>query len=307
MGDYGIRFSPGYNVFNATEDQLRFNTKYAVLKAFKWGDLTFNPSTNGSYNHNLGYAPSFFGFRKLGDNSFALLGAGTSMEGDTLAITGDPEEYFGVSLYTDSTKIQVLTDTFWNYSKASGTIRYYLMADRAQQFTGDDGMSMEDKAGIRFAPSGKNVLTAKEYELAFSTKYKIIQYYPESVKSATLTLPALWSSYFDTDNDEYTYVDFTHGFNFPPFFRAWYHTGDNLLREIPFNVIGSYGIAPNDLGYINQEVSAACNDSKIRVLFRRQSIYTVAGNDSYLDGAFSATTITVVVAPYFVNLLEAAN
>lgn len=305
MGNVGIRFTPGYDAFTAPQSAERFNSKYGVLKAFKWGDLSYVNSP-ASVEHNLKYEPSFFGFRKIGSSAFSLLGAGSSLTGNSLDVTGNPEESYGVSIYTDATKLYVDVQEFLGFSKISATVRYYLFVDRAQQFTGEGGPVMNDRAGLRFVPAGKNVFTAKEYEVLFSTKYKIIQYYPESVKSDTLMLPVLFSSPLDLDNDEYTYVDFTHGFTFPPFFRAWYHTGDNVWKEIPYNEIGQYGELPNDSPFINYEISAACNEEKIRVLFKRRSIYTT-GSEPYLSGIFSAQTITVLVIPYFVNLLEGAN
>lgn len=54
---FGIKISkPGYDVKSCTEDQLVMSSEFNAIKVA----YSAAPTTYGTYNHGLGYAPAFF-------------------------------------------------------------------------------------------------------------------------------------------------------------------------------------------------------------------------------------------------------
>lgn len=282
---------------------LKRNSDYGELKIYRWGNASITPDSDGDgvadISHDLNYAPSFYVFMKLSDGSWAPVGAASSLAfGDATATA------FGVS---DSSKLRI--QTIGGYSKLAALqrdFRYYLLVDKAQGFTGSTNVALTGDRGFKLAEEDINVFTGKEYQMKASSKYKSLQYFRESIKTETLTLPEMFSSYADQDNEEYQYVDFNHGFGYPPLFQAHFATG-SALKEIPYNEFTS---SAYQYPYTSYQVTAKCDSTKIRVEFRRRSTFDIdqwlASNPGQASGQFavqhSAQTITVAVLPYAENL-----
>lgn len=59
---WGIKISkPGKNVKTCTNEELVMSSEFSTLKIAH----AAAPTSNGAYNHNLGYAPAFFVSAKL--------------------------------------------------------------------------------------------------------------------------------------------------------------------------------------------------------------------------------------------------
>lgn len=301
-GDVGFQIANS-DLNTDTDLEMAFTSKFGVLKAYRWGTVTVTPDGDGDgyvdITHDLNYAPSFLIFGKLLDNSWYPIGSSNDLGyGDSAA------GVFGIS---DSSKLRI--QTIGGYSKLASiarTFRYYILVDKAQDFNGDTNVSLTGDVGYKQADDDTNVFEAKEYDLKYSTKYKALQYYEESIKESTLSLPAMFASIDDQDVEEYHYVDFYHGLGYPPMFFAWFKTSNDLI-EIPYSqfssVLGSDYITQSY--YTSYEVSAVCDSTKIRIQFKRRSIfdyYLYLDENTYSYETFSAESIDIKVLPFAENL-----
>src|SRR3990167_1062626 len=273
MGSYGTKFiksGSGDNVLTATDKDLAFTTKYKILKLFAWGNttITTNGSGDGSVTitHGLGFAPSFFVFRKgtaqftfldasSYTNSFWPLGARCKWSDDNLD--------HALHVYSDSTNL--IIEAKGATASKTYTFRYYILVDLAEDFSGSDLLDLSNQFGTKFSPTGVDVLTAKEYQLVYSTKYKALQYYDESFKTHSLTLPGIWASSVDQSPQEGTYVDINHGLGYPPFYLAFFKSDrfqTDTLIQVPF-------MGLNNIDVINYEVSGFCDSTRVRLSFYR--------------------------------------
>jgi len=280
MTDYGIK--AGDNVETNTNQQLKLTTKYNSLKIFQKGDSSF--TTNGSGDatatipHNLDYPPAFVVFRKC-TSQWTFLDA--SSYPNAYVPVGCPN-YWGNSndlhhalhAYSDDTNLYIQADG----AKASTAydFRYYLFVDRSEAFDGDFGGELSSDYGWKVTPSGISVLTAKEYELGYSSKYKALQYYGVHFETASLTLPAVSSSKYDNFEEEGTYVDFNHGLGYPPLFLAFYESSLDLGNFIQ---IPTFSVSGSTDGF-NYMVSSFADATKVRISFWR-AVYYLLTNESW--------------------------
>lgn len=303
MGDIGFKVAD-VNLNTDANADLPYTSKYNALKIYRWGTVTITPDSNGDgtadITHDLNYAPAFLIFGKLiGSDTWYPIGSNNDL--------GDGDGSSGVFGLSDSSKLRI--QTIGGYSKLaslSRTFKYYILVDKAEGFVGSSNIALTGDIGYKQAPIGTNAKTAEEYELNYSTKYKALQGFRESIKTETLTLPEMFASLDDHSVEEYQYVDFNHGLGYPPLFFAWFTTGADL-KEIPHSVYSS--VLGSDYitqaYYTSYEVNAICDNTKIRVQFKRKSefdYYQYLSDQSYNVVAHSAQTITIKVLPFAENL-----
>lgn len=307
MGSYGMKVSPaGTDVKSVTAREARFITNKSSMKVYKWDTVTFTTDGSGNYTktiaHDLGYAPAFDVFVK-GTAAFSFL-TGTTYPNSWFRVGGanrwfNQNEAGGIFAYSDASNLYIQTKGV--FKGQSITAKYYLLVDPAQEFTSSSNISMTNDYGMKVSKAGKEVRTAQEYDMEDSTKYKSLQYFKESIKQETLTLPQMWASYVDQDVEEATYVDFNHGLGYAPYFQAFFYPSSGVLREVPYS--------ENDLFYDSgvlyyddtvYEVSAWCDATRIRVTFYRRSHWLVP--DFYANRTFSSQTITIRVVPFAESL-----
>lgn len=302
MANYGIKVSgSGSDVFSVTDKQARFTSKYGGMKVHKWGDVTITLDGSGNYTHtiahDLGYAPAVDVFVK-GTASYSYVDA--SSYSNAWFRIGGANRFFGQNdvgglfCYSDADNIYI--QAVGVFKSSTVYARYYLYLDPVQEYTGASNVDTTGDYGIKISKDGKSI-AGKEYEMGFSSKYKSIQYYSESIKSETLTLPEMYASWADTDVEEATYVDFTHGLGYPPYFQAYFTPSSGILREIPFCQNDAFDGGTSD---VISEVSAWCDSTRIRVLFYRRSGWL--SDDAQVNTSHSASTITITVIPFAENL-----
>lgn len=302
---YGIKVAPaGFDVKTVTDVNSRFTSKFRYMKVYKWDTVTFTTDGSGDYTkeiaHDLGFAPAFDVFVK-GTASFPFLTA-TTYSNSWFPIGGsnrwfDQNEAGGLFAYSDVNKLYIQAKGV--FKGETITVKYYLLVDPIQEFTSSSNIAMTGDYGMKISETGHEVRTADEYNMLFSTKYKSLQYFKESIKEETLTLPEMWASYVDQEVEEATYVDFTHGLGYAPYFQAYFIPTGSVLREIPYSENGVI----YDSGYFSDtifEVSAWCDATRIRVTFWRKSSWIAP--DWEVNQAFSEQTITVRVVPFAENL-----
>lgn len=309
MGNYGIMLSnEGDNILNQVSDTAKFSTKYSTLKVFMENSAQF--TTNGSgdgsvtISHGMGYAPAFFVWRK-GTASWTFMDASSYTNSYTpvgcsnkwFGYDGNGYSYMGdIHAYSDSSNLVIMADG----AQASTTyyFKYYILVDLAKEFTGASSISTTNDYGYKVSKEGYDVLNCEEYQLAYSSKYKSLQYFEESFKSNTLTLPIMWASRFDSQVEAGTYVDFAHGLGYQPFFLASAKvstaTDTNAYRQIPYN--------DNDNIHEQEsfQIGCFCDATRVRISFYQVSNWTA------LEGTnptFStAATITIKLYIFTENL-----
>lgn len=305
MGNYGIKI--GDNIQTDSDLDLQFSSEFSSLKFYKWGNAQFTTDANGigevTIEHNLNYTPVFFAFHK------------TTAQYEFLSATSYPNAYIPISNYTissydetrggiicyaDNDKIYI--STFIGGSPFGGGIdpnttyyfRYYILVDKSEAFSSASNVNLTGDYGFKVSLPGKDVLTAEEYDMAYSSKYKALQFFENHILSSSLTLPAMWASYDDTSVEAATYVDFNHNLGYPPFFLVYADI------EYPSLSLSGFGETPYLLtlpGTIFtvpwEEISGWSDSSRVRVLFKRQSDIPVIDGTS--NSAFEAKTINIKV------------
>jgi len=305
MGDFGLKISRAGDDVKTTDDlDLAYTSKFSTLKFYRWGNLslTTNGSGDGSvtYNHDLGYAPAHRVFRKgtaqftyldasSYTNSFFPLGAANVFSSGVL--------HQAFKTYSDDDNL-VITATGAGAS-TTYDFRFYLLVDLAQAFSGDDNVGVLKDYGFKVSQEGFSVLTAKEYQLSHSSKYKSIQYYPQNIYSQALSLPAFFASPLDTFVEAGTYVDFNHDLGYAPFFLAYNEFtigGSDRIRSIPFNT-------ENAIDVVNYSVAGFADATRVRLYFYEASQYATGT----LYDNFPATTITTKCFVFTENLAGSEN
>ena len=312
MSFYGIKVSkPGDDVKTVAEKDLQFSSDLSTLKIYTQGDTSV--TTNGSGNatititHNLGYAPAHYVWVKH-TASDSYLDASTYANSFS-PITNCPNNWFSsivssesglssISAYTTTTTLVI------NISGASASttyyFRYYIFVDNAQQVTGSSSVSLTNDYGFKISKAGYDVKSAPEHQMVYSQKYKSLQYYEVSYKTQDLTLPYFFSSRVDGDNICATYVDFTHGLGYQPFWLAFatnassdFGTDSNVF--VPY--MKNYGnVAANLGGYTI--INGFCDSTRVRISFTERSITTGTNNGP----TFQQRTVKIKVFIFTENL-----
>lgn len=268
MGDYGIMVSEaGDNVLTQIYDTAKFSTKYSTLKIYSSGNTSF--TTNGSgvgsveISHGLNYAPAFYVFNK------------DSYQDTFFEATTYSNCYFPIGVYSqfDVYSTNSVLHIGGTGLSASTTyyFRYYILVDLAQEFSSTSGIATTNDYGFKVSKPGVDVLTGDEYEMAYSSKYKSLQFYKESFQSETLTLPGYTASIVDDDPEAGTYVDFNHGLGYPPFFLAFFHstimTDANQYQELPW-----YYLTGSD--QLNSTIYGWADATRIRIILKNYAYIT---------------------------------
>ena len=177
---YGLKIgTPNNDALTQAVKDLAFTSQYPTLKMILSGDISVTTDGSGdgttSVAHNLGFAPAYFAFQKrtvqwttLDASSYA--NAYVPDPGTANQWGGDYHHMLHV--YTDTTNI---------YLQAKGaaasttyTIHYILFLDLSEAYTGAD-IASTGNIGLKISREGENVLTAKKYQLAYSSRCKSIQ------------------------------------------------------------------------------------------------------------------------------------
>lgn len=305
MGDFGVKF--GSNLNTNTDLQLKFTTKYSSLKILDWDDAQFTTNASGVgsvvINHDLGYTPICIVMKKF-TAQYSFL-SGTSYSNAFRHIPSynsydNPKS--GFTFDVDDENLTISTENFGLGGAAANTtyyFRYYLLVDLSDDFSGTSNLSLTGDIGFKTSKDANDVFTSQEYEMKYSSKYKALQFYDNHLQTETLTLPEMWASLADTSEEEATYVDFNHNLNYPPFFLFFtdYDTGGfgGSMFEGP-------GIDVSEAGGGNYdgltEISAWCDEDRVRVLFKRFSQLI----NGYYGKVYSSKTINIYVIIFAENL-----
>lgn len=291
----GLKISkPGDDVRITPSKDLAFDSARGALKIYRKGTITLTTDASGngigSATHNMNYAPAFFVFRKatakwsLIDgvehiNSYFPIGAPNYYVKDDLY-------HHAIHSYTDGSNIYVQVAGGKPNTPMSFT--YALLVDQSEQFSNADGI-ISDPFGLKIAKSTFDVKTAKEYQLGFSTQYKILQHYKESNQSGSLTYQQIFASYVSDYVQQVSYIDFNHGLGYPPIFIAYAQgqnaTGNQLVK-LPF-------AGENSIDVFNTSVSGFADATKIRIYWWRSSTFF---NGALLDNRPTDTLLVEVCA-----------
>jgi len=304
---YGFKVSPpGTDVKSVTLKEARYVNTKEVMKVYKWGTVTFTTDGSGNYTytipHDLGYAPAIDVWVK-GTAAYSFLTA-TTYANSWFPIGGanswfGQNEAGGLFAYSDASNIYIRSVGV--FKGQTITARYYLFVNPIQEFSSTSNIALTNDYGLKASIAGVDVKDGEEYQMSGSSKYKSMQYFKESIKQETLTLPAMFASLIDQYVEEATYVDFIHGLGYAPYFQAYFIPTGSVLREIPYSendlFYDSGVLYYNDVVY---EVSAWCDATRIRVTFKRISAWVAP--DEYANRTFSAQTITVRAVPFAENL-----
>lgn len=277
MGNYGLKIAkPGGDVLTDADKDLAFHSDYGALKIFDSGTLSFTTNTSGnattSFTHGLGYAPAFFMFRKDTANNNFMSGS-TDYTNAYFPVGGfdkyvkDDTLHHALHAYADNNKIYIQASA----AKPSTTMNfvYFLLVDQSEEFSSADGITLENDYGFKFAKAGFDVKTAHEYQLAFSSKYKILQYYDVSKKVSSIVLDEIFASAVDTFVEQASYVDFIHGLGYPPLFMAHAQATESTyaeLQKIPYS-------RNNSGGGTNTVISGFADSTRVRIYWYRNSDY----------------------------------
>jgi len=284
MAHFGLKFSDsGEDVGSAEDKDLVYSTKFSTLKLYSWDDTTLTTDGGGDgtreITHSLGYAPAFFTFNKCTASWSFMDGSSYSNayvpDVGTWNLWADDAYHHAIHAYSDSSKFYFQARD----ATASKTynLRYYLLADLAEDFSGSGGPTTSENYGLKISKPGVDVKTAQEYELAYSTKYKALQYHNVSFKTHSLTLPGIWASCYDTSVEEGTYVDINHGLGYPPLFLAFFESDGNgpitsgVHLQVPF-------ATHNSIDLFNYSVAGFCDSTRVRLSFYRNAIFALGTN-----------------------------
>lgn len=299
MGNHGIKI--GSDLDTNTDEELKLTSKYGSLKIYRWGNTSQTALSGDTatveVSHDLNYSPSILVFSEVSSGVFEPIGGNDNNS--------------GVFAYADEDKLYINAFNAYNKLTILPACRYYLFVDKAEDFNGSSNISLTGDYGFKVSSDGNDVLTSQEYQMNESSKYKSLQYFSESIKLESLTLPEMFASFTDQEVEETTYVDFNHGLGYPPVFTAWFYTG-SIYKEIPYAEYGS--LLQDDLltyyPYTKYSVSATCDSTKIRVTFTRRSkfdyyAWVSGGYGSHSSGNipyFAEEEITIKVLPFAENL-----
>ena len=312
MANYGIKV--GDNIITDTDKELKFTSKYPSLKLYKWGDAQFttNASSQGSVTipHDLDYAPMVVVWRKV-TAQYTFLSATTYS--NAYMYDGAYNSYaptdFNICSRVEANEDNIVIKNFpaigspldgGNQPNTTYYFRYMIFVDQSQAFENKSNISLTDDYGFKVSKTGKNVLTANEYDMAYSSKYKAVQYYPNHLVSSSLTLPIMWASQHDTEVEEATYVDFNHNLGYVPYFFVYTDFGTSNWYQIPY--LRLYDASSTTLSG-QEEVSAWADDERVRVLFTRKSYWT-SSQDAH---SFSAKTINIKCIMFAEDLTATAS
>ena len=299
MASYGMAISrPGENVRTVVNKDLQFKSDFTTLKILKSGEVAFQTDGSGngslSVRHGLGFAPAFYVFRK-GTASFSYLD-GTSYSNcyfPNPEIVANQWISGTFSFYTTTSDLIISASS--QLANTIYTFKYYIFIDLAQDYSSQQLFTLKNNYGIEITKPGSNVKTSKDYQKVYSNKYRSLQYYKESYKVGTLTIPPM-NGVVNANATNFTgqtgtYVDIQHGLNYPPFYLVYAKPSTSLINFLcPFR--NDESIAFSNQTYVN----SWCDSWKIRVSLYRESI----GSTSAPDGGGESTTSLIYTYKCFI-------
>lgn len=289
MGNYGALFSTqGNDALLQPDNRRPYSTKFSTLKIYKKGYIAV--TTNGSgvgtgkVLHGLGYAPTFYVWRKSTASYSFLDGSTYPAAFHPCPGTSSPWiPYHNTSdAYSDASYLN------FNIQGANSTTYYFvyfIFIDQAE-FNIKNGLDVDGNYGAKFSKSGNDADTAKEQQIQLSADYKTLKYHKDLITDyPAITLPSLAGSYFDQTPEEGTYVDFFHSLGYPPFFLAFAQgSGSEERVNIPDIYIGDL------LGTSDYALTGWCDKSRIRITWWRKAYYNRSSpslSTSFSTGSFS--------------------
>lgn len=300
---YGMKVSKaGDDVKLVTNlNDLVYLSENNTLKLYKWGNLqlTTNGSGNGSasFTHNLNYAPAFFVFRK-GTAHYNFLDAGTYANAffplGGINLFSDGVIHHAFKAYSDASNVTITCTS--GTPNTTFTFRFYILVDLSQTFSNPDNVTHLKDWGIKCSKAGVDVKTAAEYNLTQSSRYKSLQFYPQSVYNLTLNnMDAFFASPVDTYVEQGTYIDITHNLGYAPFFLAFAKIG-TVNTILPF-------YSENSIDLFNYSVEGFADSTKIRLYHWRSSTYA----NSILYDNWSSETLELKLFVFTENLAGASE
>ncbi len=279
------------NIFEATALQKVFSTDINTLKIYSKALVTITTDGSGigsvTIPHNFGYAPTFFVFRK-GTASWQRNNAGSIDSGSY------PNAYFPnageKNNWINQPEIQYTSDEDNFYISIIGAnstaynFVYFIMADLAEEYDSDSPNGTHH-FGIKMGQPGHSVLNKKDFQLAWSTRFRAMEYIAQKSGSVQISLPELFGQQVsDTAPEEAVYADINHGLGYPPFFLAFVDFGFGSMQEIPTEAFSA--LIDLGLGGLNQTIDSWCDATRIRFSFWRKAYFES-------DDFWSQTTITI--------------
>jgi hypothetical protein len=293
MGNHGIRIStPGNDALTQDEKRIVYSSKFSTPKIYKKGYVRI--TTNGSgigtakVPHGLGYAPTFYVFRKATASYSFLDGSSYTQAFHPCPGTATPWiPYHQTSdAYTDATNLTIYIQ---GANSTSYDFVYFIFIDQAEanQKAGLDTLA---NYGMKISKEGNDPTTSSEQKTAFNSQDGTLKYYQGQISDyGSLTLPALAGDYFDTEPEEGTYVDFLHPLGYPPFFLAFMEDPSNNERySVPDIYLG------NLYGNANYALTAWCDKSRIRITLWKKAHYNTA-SPGVSENSWSADSINLKV------------
>jgi len=295
--NFGLRIATkDASALKQADKFVSYSSKFSTPKIFKKGSVSITTDGSGDGNtkikHGLGYAPTFYVFRK-DDADFSFLD-GTTYSNVFHAVPGTftPWTSFQETSdsYTDAEDLNIIIEgansTTYNFT-------YFIFIDQAE-FNEAPGLSTSNDFGMKIAAPNENANTAVEQKVQLSSAYRNLKYFNNfKYDYADLNLPELSGDYFDTDPQEGTYVDFFHGLGYAPFFLAYVQESGQAERFMVPN--GSYGF-----GDSKSSLSGWSNKDRVRITFYRKAFYnTTAPN---LSTSWSDTTLSIRVYIFLEDL-----
>lgn len=300
-----ISFAIGSNVLTDTNLEKKYERDFSTLKLYKWGvaKLVTDGTGEGEKDifHGLKYAPIVVVFRKF-TAQYTFLSSqqfpNAYFQTDTLNAYVTDGDFF---YYADKEKLHIFGPSIGGLSNGSRLpnteyeFSYMIFADATEILNPQADVVSTKNSGFKVSKLTKNVLNDKDFNMNYTSKHRAIQYYPNHIKEASLTLPAMNASLVDTDVDEATYVDFEHNLGYPPFFLVWSDLGGSNLYEVPYKEVSPAGLSFD--GY--EEISSWCDRERIRVLFHRNSAAVSEAHGQ----SYPAKTVSISVIIFAENLL----
>lgn len=299
--DYGIKVTkPGQDVATVTDKDAVFSTKFSTLKIYLSGTVTLTTDGSGngsaSVTHNLGFAPAFYVFRK-GTAQYTFLDA-SSYSNAFVPETNIQSIWIPGKFEIYSNTTQLVINASGQSAGTTYTFKYYILVDLAGDFSGNDNVNHQFDYGFKVSKEGYDVNTAKEYQLAYSSLYKSLQYFDENYQVQELTLPLMFADLEEQSVYSGTYVDINHGLGYPPFFLAFAEdfadSGYNVL--VPAAIGYDTVAAPESY----ESVEGFSDSTRIRLSWVRHS---QSDSDGDLATTFAAKTITIKCFIFTENLL----
>jgi len=311
MSDYVFKISnKGDDVKTTADKDLFFNGDSPVLKSFKIADISMvcNGSGVGSatISHNLNYKPAYFIFLK-GDTR-DWFDADNNTYSNCFFPIGSLNNWYENQnieyIQAISTDGQIdLSVNNASFANKTLNFRYILCVDPALSASGVSGLTASEY-GLWISKKGKDVKTAEEYDLTFSSDYKALQFHNvHKFSEESITLPLNRASIDSQNQESGGYVDFNHNLGYQPFFIAYVQLGSTWY-EMPYGNVDS-SADPSESSLIGRSASGFCDSSKVRLFVSTRSKCYADDDDLDVSATYTQTTYKVKLIIFSLDLTGA--